>query len=66
MKHLKNMEIIKMPGTHQEYININTQIIGVILKRVTGKSIASYMGEKYGSQFRHVTTEFGQLIRKTN
>ena len=65
MRHLKNMEIIKMPGTHQEYINMNTQIIGIILNRVTGKSIASYMEEKSGSQFRHVMTVFGQLIRKT-
>jgi CubicO group peptidase (beta-lactamase class C family) len=46
LKQLRNLEIESTPGSHQDYINMNTQIIGIILNRVTGKSIASYMEEK--------------------
>lgn len=45
-KQFKNIKITTTPGTKQEYINVNTQLIGIILNRVTGKSVANYMEEK--------------------
>ncbi len=45
-KQLKHIKITTTPGTKQEYINMNTQLIGIILNRVTGSSVANYMEEK--------------------
>ena len=34
------------PGTKQEYLNVNTQILGLIIKQATKKSPAIYLQEK--------------------
>ena len=45
-RQLKKIEIATTPGTKQEYLNVNTQLIGIILTRVTNSSVSSYMEEK--------------------
>ena len=34
------------PGTYNHYVSVNTQILGMILVKATGQSIADYMSEK--------------------
>jgi len=36
----------KEPGTYNHYVSINTHVLGMILKRVTGKTISEYFKEK--------------------
>ena len=36
----------RKPGTYNQYVSINTHVLGMILVRVTGKSITDYMQEK--------------------
>ena len=46
LRQLKKIEIATTPGTKQEYINVNSQLSGIILTRVTNGSLSSYMEEK--------------------
>ncbi len=34
------------PGTYNHYVSIDTQVLGMLLKKVTGKTITQYMKEK--------------------
>lgn len=43
---VKNVEFIHEPGTHQEYLNVNVQLLGILLKRATGMSPSAYLSEK--------------------
>ncbi|MDN5216646.1 serine hydrolase [Fulvivirgaceae bacterium BMA12] len=36
----------RTPGTYNHYVSVNTHVLGMILKRVTGQSIAQYMEER--------------------
>ncbi len=36
----------KPPGTVNHYVSIDTQVLGMLLKRVTGQSLSSYLEEK--------------------
>ena len=42
----KRLENECEPGTYNHYVSVNTQILGMILTRTTGKTIAEYMEEK--------------------
>jgi len=46
-KRLKNA---RPPGTYNLYVSIDTQVLGMILVKATGKSITEYMNEKIWSQ----------------
>lgn len=46
---LKGVEKIRFycsPGTKQEYLNINTQLLGLLLKQVTQQSLSAYLSQK--------------------
>jgi CubicO group peptidase (beta-lactamase class C family) len=45
-KALKNVEFAHEPGTFQEYINLNVQLLGLILHRTTGMKPSEYLSEK--------------------
>ena len=45
-KTLKKIEISSKPGTYQEYLNINIQMLGLILHRATKKKPSEYLTEK--------------------
>ncbi len=36
----------KPPGTVNHYVSIDTQVLGMLLKRITGQSLSSYLEEK--------------------
>lgn len=42
----KTMVNERPPGTYNHYVSINTHVLGMILVRTTGKSIAEYLKEK--------------------
>lgn len=48
-KTLKHIEFSSEPGTFQEYLNINIQMLGLILQRATGKKPSEYLTEKIWS-----------------
>ncbi|MDB3905386.1 beta-lactamase family protein [Crocinitomicaceae bacterium] len=43
---LEKIEFSNVPGQTQEYSNINTQLLGVIIKRSTGMSVSEYAQKK--------------------
>ncbi len=36
----------KTPGTYNHYVSIDTQVLGMLLKKVTGKTLSTYLHEK--------------------
>ena len=42
----KRLEREREPGTYNHYVSINTQILGMILVKATGRSVTDYMTEK--------------------
>lgn len=46
----KRLKRAREPGTYNLYVSIDTQVLGMILVRATGKSITEYMSEKLWSQ----------------
>ncbi len=45
-KALRSVEFAHQPGTYQEYINLDVQLLGLILHRATGKKPSEYLTEK--------------------
>lgn len=45
-KVLTGLHFKAKPGTHLEYVNINTILIGVIIERTTGRNLHEYFSEK--------------------
>lgn len=48
-KYVKHMKIKRPPGQEFEYISLNTQLLGLILEKATGKTLTGYMQEKLWS-----------------
>lgn len=46
LKSLGKIEFEHQPGTYQHYLNITTQILGIILTRVSDKTVSEYLQEK--------------------
>ncbi|GLI57129.1 hypothetical protein PM10SUCC1_26430 [Propionigenium maris DSM 9537] len=36
----------KKPGTYNHYISVNTQVLGMVIREATGKSLTTYLQEK--------------------
>jgi CubicO group peptidase (beta-lactamase class C family) len=51
-------KIVEEPGIHFDYENENTSLLGLILERVTQKTLSSYLEEKI---WRKIGTESGAL-----
>lgn len=45
-KVLRNVEFAHRPGTFQQYLNINVQLLGLILHRATGMTPAEYLSTR--------------------
>ena len=45
-KEIKKVRFKCAPGERQEYLNVNTQILGLILSKAVGKSISEYAKER--------------------
>lgn len=46
LKALNQIEFAHAPGTYQEYININVQLLGLILHRSTGMKASEYLSQE--------------------
>ena len=46
LKSLNKIEFAHPPGTYQHYLNITTQMLGIILTRVTNKTISTYLEQE--------------------
>ncbi len=53
--YLKRLKVEYEPGTKFAYRSINTQLLGFITERATGKSVTTYMNEKI---WQHLGTEY--------
>ncbi len=45
-KFAMSLKNSRKPGTYNHYVSIDTQILGMVLKKATGKTITEYMQEK--------------------
>ena len=55
LKLIKKLENHRPPGTFNEYASINTDVLGLIIARATGRSISTYLQEKISEP---IGTEF--------
>lgn len=46
----KRLKRVREPGTYNLYVSVDTQVLGMILVKATGKSITEYMAEKLWSK----------------
>lgn len=46
----KTLKRVREPGTYNHYVSVDTQILGMILTKATGRSITDYMSEKLWSK----------------
>lgn len=46
LEYMNTLERAHAPGTFNHYASINTQLLGLLVSRVTGRSITDYMTEK--------------------
>ena len=45
-KFSKSLKRYKEPGTYCNYVSMDTQVLGILISRVTGKSLSEYLAEK--------------------
>ncbi|MGB1216822.1 MAG: serine hydrolase domain-containing protein, partial [Saprospiraceae bacterium] len=45
-KAIPEIKFENKPGTEQHYLNMTYQLLGIILERITGKSVSEYLQEK--------------------
>lgn len=45
-KFVASLERVRNPGSYHHYVSIDTQVLGMLLVRVTGVSLATYLEEK--------------------
>ncbi|MBW2725866.1 MAG: serine hydrolase [Deltaproteobacteria bacterium] len=45
-KFAASLESVRDPGSYHHYVSIDTQVLGMLLTRVTGVSLATYLEEK--------------------
>jgi CubicO group peptidase (beta-lactamase class C family) len=45
-KYLKKLKMEEAPGKKFKYISLNTELLGLILEKATGKSLTAYLQEK--------------------
>jgi len=46
-KQLLKRRFVSQPGGHFKYLSANTQLLSIILKRATGKSVADYLSKEF-------------------
>lgn len=46
-KTILNQKIVKTPGKSFEYLSGNTQLLGMIIQKATGKKLANYLSESF-------------------
>jgi len=63
-KAFKKLKLTERQGTQQFYGNINTQLLGSVLREVTGKSCAAYLQEKLWIPLGMESDAFWSLDRK--
>ena len=46
-KVVKELDIVKSPGTEFEYLSGNTILLGMVIKKATGKNLSAYLSESF-------------------
>ncbi|AVR44896.1 serine hydrolase [Christiangramia fulva] len=46
-KGILNLEVVKEPGEDFEYLSGNTELLGMIIRKATGKSLSQYLSESF-------------------
>jgi hypothetical protein len=50
------------PGTKSEYMSVDTQMLGMIIKKVTNMKVADYFSKMFGNQLVQSIQQLGMLI----
>lgn len=64
LNELKHLKLAYPPGTKQQYLNLNTQLLGIVLSRATGVSCSEYLQNKIWSKIGMESDAFWSLDRK--
>ena len=64
LKALKRLRFESKPGKKQHYLNINVQLLGLILKRATGKEPSKYLEEKIWQPIQMCTPGIWSVDKK--
>ncbi len=65
-KALGHVQFAHRPGTFQEYVNINVQLLGIILQRATDMTPAAYMTQKLWKPLGMCSDALWTIDRKGN
>ena len=64
LKSMKQIDFDNEPGKVQSYVNMNTQLVGMILEKATGKSPSQYLEEKLWKPLGMCSSAFWSTDRK--
>ncbi|MGM1056386.1 MAG: serine hydrolase domain-containing protein [Bacteroidota bacterium] len=61
---VKELDIVKPPGTEFEYLSGNTILLGMVLEKATGKNLSAYLSESFWIPMGMKTDALWQLDSK--
>lgn len=61
-----NQKVVKTPGKEFEYLSGSTQLLGMIIKKATGKQLAQYLSESFWEPMGATDDALWQLDDKKN
>jgi CubicO group peptidase (beta-lactamase class C family) len=61
-----NQKVVKTPGKEFEYLSGSTQLLGMIIKKATGKKLAAYLSESFWQPMGATDDALWQLDDKEN
>ncbi|WP_111308805.1 serine hydrolase domain-containing protein [Confluentibacter sediminis] len=65
-KTILNQKIVKTPGKSFEYLSGNTQLLGMIIQKATGKKLANYLSESFWQPLGMTENALWELDDKEN
>ena len=63
---IKHLKISRNPGEYQEYQNINSQLLGLIISRTTNKTLSEYLQEKIWKKIGTSDIAFWNIFKDNN
>ncbi|MEP3837325.1 MAG: serine hydrolase [Algibacter sp.] len=61
-----NQKVVKTPGKAFEYLSGSTQLLGMVLKKATGKSLSNYLSESFWKPMGAANDAFWQVDDEDN
>lgn len=61
-----NQKVVKTPGTNFEYLSGSTQLLGMVLKKATGKTLSNYLSESFWKPMGAANDAYWQVDDEDN